>query len=154
MSSPIKKLLKDYVQDKWLEAADGCDYCGARYEVKVESMEEDGSFGDVAYRILHKKDCPDRYDPMTGHDTSGEVFHDVAGWTFKRKTVSLLGRKLLPLATRANIGPCLSCGKLIVHAPIILFVDVGKAGELDFCTDCVEDMKLLADAVSAGGRRK
>lgn len=137
------KLLKDYARDKWLEAADVCDYCGARYEVKVTSVDDDGFFGEVAYRVSHTKDCTRRYDVETGVDLNAEVLHDVAGWTFKEKTVAIRDRELLPIASRANIGPCLWCDRLVVQGPVILFIDDGRGGELDFCFGCVKALKLL-----------
>lgn len=138
----MEKLLKDYPQKKWLEAADGCDQCGVKREIKVIWIDETGNFGEIFTRIRHSKDCSERYDIETGMDCGETLLHDVAGWTFKRKTIRLKGKTFTPLASKSNVGPCLNCGKLTIH-PLILFIDKGRGGELDFCWSCAEELGIL-----------
>jgi len=73
---------------------------------------------------------------------------DFAGWEFMDKTFRFRGREYYPLKSRANVGPCLNCGRLVVGVPLILFIDEGRGGELDFCFECVEKLGIL------GGLRK
>lgn len=137
------KELKDYPLDEWMEAADGCDYCGAKYEVMVTWVDKTGKFGDVTYRIKHEDGCPDRFDDFTG-EPIGDVVEDVdvAGWEFSERVIPLAGRKWLTLKSRVNIGPCLNCWKLVVGVPLILFPEDGKV-ELDFCFKCAEELGIL-----------
>jgi len=139
----FRELLKDFPFRKWLDAADCCEFCGARYQVRVTYVDESGCFGDVEYRISHAEDCAERFDEETGEELKpAEFTFDVAGWEFVDKPVTILSKQFLPLKARANIGPCLECGKTI-GIPLILFIDEGRGGELDFCQKCFEQLGLL-----------
>jgi len=131
------KFLKDYPLNQWMEAADGCDSCGAKYSARVTFVDESGCFGDIEWKISHKDDCYKIYEE---EETEGS---DIAGWEFQDKIHQILGKTFLPLKTRANIGPCLECGKLVIDAPLILFIDEGRSGELDFCFGCAETLGIL-----------
>jgi hypothetical protein len=133
----FKGLLKDYPFRTWVEAADGCALCSARYQVRVTYVDESGCYGDVEYRIRHAEGCPEKVE-----NQAGSAF-DVAGWTYADKPVKLEGKQIYPLKARGNIGPCLNCGKLVIGIPVILFMDEGKGGELDFCISCFETLGLV-----------
>ena len=137
------KLLKDYPLNQWIDAADGCEYCGAKYDVNITWVDETGNFGEVLTRIRHSEDCPERYDIDTGFDRGENLSHDVAGWTFKKQTISIKGKTFTPLASRSNIGPCLNCEKLVVGCPLLLFIDQGRGGELDFCWSWAKELGIL-----------
>lgn len=139
----MRKLLKDYPRDEWMEAADGCESCGAKYQVKVSWVDDAGIFGDVVARVEHREDCPKRYDEWTGEDVETEEVIDVAGWEYMEEPHTLLGREYYPLKSRANIGPCLECGRLVIGVPLILFIDQGRGGQLDFCFECAEKLGIL-----------
>jgi len=140
----FRKLLSDYPFRKWVNAADGCEFCGAESEVRVTYIDGSGCYGDVEYRIRHRKNCPEKFNEETGEEINfSESTFDVAGWEYLDKPVELNGRQFYPLKARANIGPCLNCGKLVVGVPLILFIDEGRGGELDFCQRCFEDLGLL-----------
>jgi len=146
-----RKLLKDFPLHEWMEAADGCEFCKAKYQVQVTWVDETGSFGDVEYKILHKVDCPGKYEGY--EDEPDEAFEfqtntDVAGWEFMDQPFNLRGKLYYPLKSRANVGPCLKCGKLVIGVPLILFIDGGKGGELDFCFDCAQESGILEGAKS------
>ena len=144
----FRKLLSNYPFRKWIRAADGCEFCGAEYEARVTYVDGSGCYGDVEYKILHRKDCPERFDEETGEEIDcAESTFDVAGWEFVSKTFMLNGREFLPLKARANVGPCLNCGRLIISVPLILFIAKGKGGKLDFCFGCAEKMGLLNNLV-------
>ena len=144
----MKKLLKDYPLDEWIEAADGCEFCRAKYQVRITFVDETGTFGDVAYRITHSQDCPERFDIMSpGVDTSNGVNVDIAGWTYKKKPITFQDLELYPLESRANIGPCLICDKLVVGVPLILFINEGRGGELNFCFGCAAEKGILREAL-------
>jgi len=136
---PPGKQLKDFPFWEWFEAVDGCDFCGAKYQVRVTYVDDSGYFGDVEYRVSHAEDCAERFDEEL--NTAESIF-DMAGWEFTDKPVTVLGKQFLPLKTRANIGPCLNCGKLVIGVPLILFIDEGRGGELDFCSLCFEKLGL------------
>lgn len=137
------KLLKDFPKNQWLEAADGCEYCKEKYNVMVTWVDETGAFGDIVKKLEHKEDCPERFDYETGVEQGQILLHDIAGWEFMDKPVKLFGKKFIPLKSRANVGPCLSCWKLVVGVPLILFIDKGRGGELDFCFTCAQKLGIL-----------
>jgi len=136
------KNLKDYLRDEWMEAADGCDLCGAVYQVRVNWVDDTGCFGDIVYRISHTDECPERWESVS--EEEGEE-SDYAGWEFMENPFTFKGKQYYPLKSRANIGPCLECGKLIIGVPLILFIDEGKGGELDFCWSCAEKLGILKE---------
>jgi len=139
----VIKQLKDYPLNEWMEAADGCDYCGAKYEVMVTWVDETGKFGDVTYRIKHEDGCPDRYDDFTGEPIGDTVENvDAAGWTFSERIIPIAGRRWVALKSLANIGPCLNCWKLVVGIPLILWPSNAKV-ELDFCFNCAAELSIL-----------
>jgi len=134
----VKKLLKDYPFNEWMEAADGCDVCGAKYQVRITYIDKKHNFGDVEYKIHHKPDCPDGIE--LGEMEEGL---DVAGWEYMPKPFKFRGKIYYPLKSRANIGPCLECGRLVIGAPLILFIKEGYGGQLDFCFECAKKLKIL-----------
>jgi len=138
----VTKRLKDFPLNEWMDSASFCD-CDRRFKVRVNFVDESGNFGDIEYKVEeHAPDCPMRYDEETGEDISGQIEQDIAGWEYAMWTVKLLDREFTPIVSRVNHGPCLECGLLIVDVPLILFLEKGKRGELDFCHTCFE--KLLA----------
>jgi hypothetical protein len=140
----VRKLLKDYPQDEWMEAADGCEFCGAKHMVKIAEVDETGktgNFGLVVIKTEHGEDCLELPDER----------EDIAGWDFMDTPHTLLGKEYYPLSSTANIGPCLECGKLVVGVPLILFIEEGRGGELDFCFECAEKLGILK--ALTGGRR-
>ena len=141
----MRKLLRDYPAREWMEAADGCDYCKAKYQARITWVDETGCFGDVEYRISHGEDCPERFDLTSpGVDVMDGVNVDVAGWEFKDKPMKLRGIEFYPLKSRVNVGPCLLCGKLVIGVPLILFLD---HGELNFCFGCAQEKGILQEAL-------
>lgn len=137
-------MLKDYIKNEWLEAADRCEYCGAKYVTKITWVDETGCVGDVEWRVYHSSECPDLLEldvEAVNPKFIGDF--DVAGWEFMKNTVKVAGKEFTPLKSRANIGPCLNCGKLIVGVTLILFINHGKGGELDFCFPCAKKLGLL-----------
>lgn len=142
------EVMKDFPR-WWMEAADRCEFCGAKYVVKITSVAEEGYFGEIEWRVYHSKECLNRYDEGTGDELFGEFDEgwDVAGWTLAEKPVDFMGKKFYPITSRGNVGPCLNCGKLVIGVPLILFLNKGHKGQLDFCFSCVKkngwDQKLL-----------
>jgi len=131
--------LKDYPQNKWLPGAGECEGCGAQPEIQIIYVDPSGDFGTVQFRIQHEEGC---YAVENGL-VPGLLDQDLAGWEFKEKPTKLLGRDFWPLKVRANVGPCLSCWKLVPETPLILFLDEGRGGELDFCFKCAEELGIL-----------
>ena len=134
------KRLRDFPRDTWMEAADGCDVCGGPYMVKVTWVDDSGDYGDVLVKAHHRDDCPEvpGIGPYGPDMSESWDRHDIAGWEYAEETVVVAGREWTPLKARANVGPCLNCGALIVGTPLILFLDEGMKGELDFCFRCAE----------------
>jgi hypothetical protein len=143
----FRKLLSDYPFRKWIKASDGCEYCGAEYEVRVTYVDCSGCYGDVQSRIRHREDCLERFGEGEELDCAESTF-DVAGWEFMSKPFMLNGREFLPLKSRANMCPCLNCGRLIIRVPLVLFIAEGEGGELDFCFSCFEERGLIERMVT------
>jgi hypothetical protein len=137
-------LLKDFPVYEWFEAADGCEFCGAPYRVMVTDLDESGCFGSVEWELEHKTDCTEVFDEGSEEEYGG-VDHgeDVVGWEFMPEPFTFHGKQYYPLKSRANVGPCVSCGKLIIGVPLILFIDKGRKGELDFCPECVKRLGIM-----------
>ena len=154
LRSPMHKLLKDYPLNEWMDAADGCEFCKAKYQVKITFVDETGNFGDVVTRITHEEDCPERYDQGPDYSPVHIGDYDSAGWAYKEKPITFRGLEFYPLEWHANIGPCLICEKLVIRAPLILFIDQGRGGELNFCFGCVEEKGILKEALENAPKLK
>lgn len=150
----FEKLLKDFPLNSWIDAADTCEFCGRKYAIKITETDKSGKFGNVTWRIYHTLDCPERFNEeeeiifSPGEYEEGE---DFAGWDFRKNTITILGMTFKPLKSRANIGPCLICEKLVVRVPLILFIGQGKLGELDFCFTCAKEKGILDHLVPPKG---
>lgn len=132
--------LKDYPMNKWLPGAGECESCGAPYEVQITYLDVDGDYGSIQIRIQREESCMEE-------ELYGSPEPEWAGWELKDKPTKLVGRDFWPIIRRANIGPCLNCWKLIPGTPIILFLDQGKGGELDFCFKCAQELGILDKAL-------
>ena len=156
MAQAELKRLKDYPLNEWMEAADGCDLCGEKARVMVTWVDESGDFGEIHYKTPHKHDCPALYDAYESWDDPWVDYPDKpreepkpvpervdsAGWEFSDRTITLAGREWSTLKSRVNIGPCLSCWKLVVGVPLILWPGDGEV-ELDFCFSCAAELGIL-----------
>ena len=126
------KRLKDFPLNQWLEATGECPQCQSKsVQAKVTWVDESGDFGDIALKCL----------------ICSFTDHDIAGWKIGSQTHPFLGKQYLPLTSRANVGPCMACEKIVVGVPLILFLDEGRDGELDFCFSCAEKLGLLESIV-------
>ena len=134
------KRLKDYPLEEWMEAADGCEYCGAKDRVMVTWVDETGDFGEVHVQRQHKDDCLDK-------EEGGDYF-DMVGWEYSHKVIKIAGREWPTFKSRCNVGPCLNCWKLVVGVPLILCPGKGDV-ELNFCLDCAKELDIL-DSLSRG----
>jgi hypothetical protein len=136
MAQTELKRLKDYPLNEWMEAADGCDFCGEKARVMVTWVNKSGDFGDVVIQHRHKDESYDPEMSVFGEHT------DVAGWEFSDRTLNIAGREWPTLKGRANIGPCLNCWNLVVGVPIILWPSDGKV-EIDLCFKCAKELGIL-----------
>ncbi|MDH5203434.1 MAG: hypothetical protein OEW69_09270 [Nitrospirota bacterium] len=143
----VKKLLKDYPLNQWLEAADGCQYCKKAYQVRVTWVDESGNYGDLEIKEQHEKSCIEQFEPE-----SHSPRWDTAGWEFTEKEVTILEHTFRPIKLRMNVGPCVHCWKLVVGIPLILFIDEGKGGEIDLCFSCAEKLGVLDQLKKKGDR--
>ena len=134
---PLPLFLKDYQSGEWMDAADFCEMCGARHQVKVKEVQSDGLYGVVEIMERHGPGCPMRLEAYP-YERS-----DHAGWEYASETVKLFGREFTPLKARGNVGSCLCCWKLIVGVPLILFLDEDRGGELDFCFNCALELGVI-----------
>jgi len=134
-SEPL--FFKDYPRGEWMDSADVCDVCGARRQVRVKEVHGDGLYGVVEIVERHGPGCPMRFEAYP-YERS-----DHAGWEYASETITLCGRAFTPLKARGNVAPCLGCGKLIVGVPLILFIDEGHGGELDFCFNCALELGVI-----------
>jgi len=134
---PAPLFLKDYPRDEWMDAADFCEMCGARRRVKVKEVHGDGLYGVVEIMERHNPGCPMRFETYPTERS------DHAGWEYAGEMITLCGRAFTPLKARGNVATCLGCGKLIVGVPLILFIDEGRGGELDFCFGCALELGII-----------
>ena len=137
------KHLGDLPRDTWIEAADGCDLCGARHQVKVRSVE--GHYGEADIRIIHRPHCPATYDEDPGGPDGYGVCdrQESAGWEYGDQKIILGGQEWTPIVARADVALCLGCGRLVVDGLIILFIDEGRGGELDLCPGCALELGVF-----------
>lgn len=141
MNEGQEKRLKDYPLKEWMDAADGCDYCGEKARVKVLEVDKTGNYGSIQIQHRHKPGCMEIVDSIPPDIRGFRDYVDVVGWEFSDRPITLVGREWPALKSRANIGPCLNCWKLIVGVPIILFPN--EEVELDFCHECVKELGIL-----------
>lgn len=146
------KRLRDYPLHAWMEAADACPTCGGPHMVNVTWVDESGDFGDVLVKAHHREDCPEVLEIGPYGPDMGESWdrHDVAGWEYVDEAVTFAGREWTPLKSRTNVALCLNCEELVVGIPIVLFLDSGRRGELDFCDECARELGIL-DLLVRGG---
>jgi len=138
-----RKILRDYPIGVWLEAADECESCKSRYEVRIHEVDDSGLFGTVEWRIHHKPDCPEVTEYYEGAPVTEMSSMDIAGWEYMKELFKFNGKEYYPLKGKANVGTCLECGKLIVGVPLILFIEKGRKGSLEFCFECAQRLKIL-----------
>jgi len=132
----VKVSLLDFKVNELYDAADRCGDCGGKVVYRITWVDPDcGYVGEIEWECL---EC-------------GAWDTDIVGWRQADEPVEFMGRKFYPLTHRANVGPCLNCGRLVVGVPLILFLDKGEKGELDFCWRCVRregwDEKLLGSRI-------
>ena len=125
----MKVELKNFPLNTPFDAADDCQNCGGKLGVTITYTDPDSghTFGDLFWEC---KQC-------------GAGAHDVVEWQLSEKPVKMFGKEFYPIIARANIGPCLNCGKLVVGVPLILFLEKGRRGELDFCWSCAKELGIL-----------
>jgi hypothetical protein len=146
------KRLKDFPLNEWIDAADGCEYCDAKYAVRITDIDKSGNFGYLQYRIYHTDTCPLRLlGEVEGDYEEGD---DVVGWEFMSNPMIFSGKEIVPLKCRSNKGLCLSCEKIIISVPLMLFIDGGKGGQLDFCFGCARQLGVLENLFSTERRRR
>jgi len=145
MEQRLLKRLRDFPRDTWSEAADRCPVCGGLYMVKVTWVDDDGDLGDVLVKAYHREDCPEvievgpyGYDVGEGWDR-----HDIAGWEYAEEAVTVAGVEWMPLRSKANVALCLHCQRLVAGIPVVLYLDEGDKGELDFCDNCAKELGIL-----------
>lgn len=144
------KLLSNYPVNESMQAADGCQYCSAIYSVTVLDVDAETQIGTISSGLIHDPECPDRFeefeDPYSGDldvaEASTEGIIDIAGWTFHNYSVKVFGGEFPAIASRANVGPCLNCWKLIVSVPLSLFSEEHNY-QLDFCHDCADRLGIF-----------
>lgn len=122
-----------------MEAADGCEFCGAKYFVRVIS-EEDG-FGSVEIRITHEEIAiPCTITMSTDPIIENPVIRmDMAGWEYSERVLEIAGRQYPTFRARSNVGICVACERFVVGVPLILFLEDGKY-QADFCFECAEEI--------------
>jgi len=124
-----------------MEAADGCEFCGAKYQVKVIWVDESGDFGDIETKIEHDLGCPEVLSSFMGVYCIEN--QDLAGWEWSDRRITLSAREWPTFKSHTNIGICINCKKFVVGVPLILWPQDGEV-ELDFCFGCAEDLGILS----------
>jgi len=115
--------LRDFELNRIYKAADECDECGGEIFYKITRIDP-----EIPYMGIIEWEC----------QKCGMSDMDVAGWKTSDKPIEFMGKQFHPLTERSNIGPCLNCGRLVIGVPLIIFLNEGRKGELDFCFTCVK----------------
>jgi len=136
------KILRDYPVAVWFEAADECECCKSKVPKQPDSSTSWILTSYLEWRINHKPDCPEVTEYLEGALVTEISSMDFAGWEYMKEPFKFNGKEYYPLKSRANIGSCLECGKLIVGVPLIIFVEEGRRGELDFCFEYTQKLKM------------
>jgi hypothetical protein len=125
------KLLKEYAREVWHEAADTCQDCGARYEVRVEEVDGAGEAGIVRVRAPHREACD-----------HGEDDHqrEEAGWSLTGGYLTFLGQDFALLDGYLDVLACVGCERFIVTMPLLVFA---HAGLLAFCHSCARQWGIV-----------
>jgi len=123
------KRLKDYPVGEEFDAADECKCCSATLKVTIKEIDETGDFGYLTWS------CP----------TCSRSGDDIVGWVFADEPITILGKQFYPIVSRANVGPCLNCWKLVIGVPLILFPN--ESSQLDFCFPCANELGILKSLV-------
>ena len=119
----MRKGLKDFPLNKEFEVADKCTKCGSILIAKITDIDECGDFGSLEWR------CP--------KCLISDV--EIVGWILADTPITAKGKQFYPIISRANIGPCLNCGKLVIGVPFMLF---SENWQLDFCFKCAEELDI------------
>ena len=133
---PFRRLLRDYPRNRWLRSADRCEACGAWYMVRIADLAGEGLYGDVEVAVAHGPDCPEL------GEGGGDELCMMAGWELGPEPVEFLGREYYPIVARADVVPCLECGRLIVSVPVVVFLSSRNA-ELAFCHSCAKKIGVF-----------
>lgn len=139
--------LADYPRDTWFEAADTCPDCGARYELRLEAVDPDGEAGLVTIRAAHQAGCEAVAGLLVPTRTEdGRVWQEdkaEAGWEVGPRQVELQGQRYDTLTWHLDVLPCVSCARLLVGVPLLLFDPEGD-WLLSFCGSCAKQFGLAA----------
>ena len=151
MEQRLLKRLKDFPRDTWMEAADKCPVCEGPYMYKVTYVDDEGNLGDILVKAHHREDCPEVLEMGPYGPDMGDSWdrRDLVGWEYAEESVTVAGVEWMPLRAKANVALCLNCQELVVGIPIVLYLDEGEKGELDFCERCAKDLGVL-DALTRG----
>ena len=140
------KLLKNYEFDEWMEAADGCEFCKARYEVLITYVDEAGTAGDIDFKITHEIECQVTLEDPNGPTTVTIGASDIAGWGFATNKKGALkygrvcGHMFPSFAWTINNTPCVRCWRFIVDVPVTLFT---KDISFNFCFECAQELDIF-----------
>jgi len=146
----MRKVLKDYPINVWLQAADDCNYCRAPVEIILLNREEPAR---AMTRVHHQIGCS-TIELRRGRDldASVSIMKKVisVGWEYPEsvRTLNFRGVNLPIIRTYVEALPCLICWRIVTGGPIVYFIPQHRGeGLLTFCKFCVEKNKLLENQI-------
>ena len=144
----MRKFLKDYPINVWLQAADDCNDCRAPVEITLLNREEPAR---AMTRVHHQIGC-DTIELRRGRDARSSILQKaiIMRWEYheKLRIFNFRGVNLPTIKTYVEAVPCLLCWRIVTSGPIVYFIpQYLRGGLLTFCKFCVEKYKLLENHI-------
>ena len=144
----MRKVLKDYPVNLWLQAADDCTGCRAPVEIML--LHHSAPTKAIT-RVHHRRGCS-TIELRKVLDSDVSILKKIisVGWEYPQslRTLNFRGVKFPIIRTHDEAVPCLICWRIVTSGPIVYFLPqhLGE-GLLTFCKFCVEKHKLLEKQV-------
>ena len=144
----MRKVLKDYPINVWLQAADDCTGCRAPVEIVLLDREEPAR---AMTRVHHQIGCY-MIELRRDLDASASIMKKIisVGWEYPEslRTLNFKEMNLPIIRTHVEAVPCLLCWRIATAGPIVYFIPQHLGGGLlTFCKLCVEKHKLLENQI-------
>ena len=144
----MRKVLKDYPINVWLQAADDCTDCMAPVEIILLDREEPAR---AMTRVHHRRGCS-TIKLRKDLDVTPSILEKMisVGWEYSEslRAFNFRGMNISTIMTHSEAVPCLVCWRIVTGGPIVYFIPQHLGGGLlTFCKFCVEKHKLLEKQV-------
>ncbi len=144
----MRKVLKDYPVNLWLQAADDCTGCRAPVEIILLDREEPAR---AMTRVHHQIGCS-TIELRRVLDSDVSILKKIisVGWEYPESlsTLDFRGVNFPIIRTHDEAVPCLICWRIVTSGPIVYFIPQHLGGGLlTFCKFCVEKHNLLENQI-------